>query len=109
MSEYNNGNNPLHSSDTTNPEARYTQPQPPLSQYPCALATVLPGQLPVCWFIPVNSLNTVDLPTFGLPASATTESVSRRLTTASMPSAACAPVERFVSPILSPPHPFSSP
>ena len=29
MSEYNNGNNPLHSSDTTNPEARYTQPQPP--------------------------------------------------------------------------------
>ncbi len=37
---------------------------------PYAVATVLPGQLPVCCLIPVNALNIVLLPVFGLPANA---------------------------------------
>ena len=38
------------------------------SKYPEAFETVFPGQLPVCWCIPVKLLNIVDLPTLGLPA-----------------------------------------
>ena len=38
---------------------------------PCATATVLPGQLPVCWCRPVRALKRLLLPTFGFPASAT--------------------------------------
>ena len=38
---------------------------------PCASATVLPGQFPVCWCMPVRALKIVLLPTFGFPASAT--------------------------------------
>ena len=41
-------------------------------QSPCAFVTVLPGQLPVCWFMPVSSLKTVLFPTLGLPARAIT-------------------------------------
>lgn len=45
----------------------------PLNRYPpSARVTVLPGQLPVCCLSPVIWLNTLLLPEFGLPASATT-------------------------------------
>lgn len=39
---------------------------------PTALATVFPAQFPVCWCSPVRALNTVDFPTLGIPARATT-------------------------------------
>ena len=53
---------------------------PPQAQRPSAAATVLPHQLPVCWCRPVRALNTVDLPTLGLPASAAVyRSISRPL------------------------------
>ena len=46
--------------------------QPCASHVPTALATVFPAQFPVCISSPVSSLNTVDFPTFALPASAIT-------------------------------------
>ena len=66
---------------------------------PWALVTVLPGQLPVCWFIPVSSLKTVLLPTLGLPASATTFSSGLSFSMTRPLSAALRPVESDVSPI----------
>ena len=36
-----------------------------------ATSTVVPGQLPSCWRAPLTWLNSVDLPTFALPTSAT--------------------------------------
>ena len=44
---------------------------PSAEKCPSAGATVLPDQLPVCWSRTVRALNTVDLPTFGFPASTT--------------------------------------
>ena len=37
---------------------------------PSFFSTVTPGQLPTYWLEPVNALNSVVLPQFGLPASA---------------------------------------
>lgn len=37
---------------------------------PSFFSTVTPGQLPTYWVLPVNSLNNVVFPQFGLPASA---------------------------------------
>ncbi len=47
-----------------------TYPLPSYSYLPSAVATVLPGQLPVCWCMPVKALKVVLFPVLGLPASA---------------------------------------
>ena len=39
---------------------------------PRLTSTVVPGQLPICAFAPVKLLNSVDLPEFGAPTTATT-------------------------------------
>ena len=44
----------------------------PQRKCPSAVPTVFPLQLPVCWCRPVRALNTVLLPTLGLPARAIT-------------------------------------
>ena len=43
---------------------------PLCSNSPSFFSTVLPGQLPVCWCRPVNTLKMVVLPAFGFPARA---------------------------------------
>ena len=45
---------------------------PSRSNLPSLRSTVLPVQLPTCWLSPVSRLKTLDLPTFGWPARAST-------------------------------------
>ena len=43
---------------------------PSMLHVPAAVATVFPGQFPVCWCKPVSALKSELFPTFGFPTSA---------------------------------------
>ena len=66
---------------------------------PRAVATVFPGQFPVCCLSPVRWLNTVLLPVFGLPANAITN-WSSLLSISNMSFKELILVELCVNPIL---------
>ena len=67
-------------------------------QLPWATATVFPGQLPVCWRMPVRALNRVLLPTLGFPARAITPEAGR-VSRSNAPK----PTELLVNPMAFPP------